>query len=413
MMSNRIVVTGMGVVSSVGIGCEPFFQEVTDGTSGIDHISLYDSSAQAVHIAGEIKEYDESHYFERKALRRLGRFSQFAIIAAREAVQQSKLHAEDMDPNRVGTIIGSGIGDFSLIEEQVQQYYNAGPGKMNPFTVPRVVTNMAAANVALEFGFKGVSLGTSSACASGSHALALAALSLNAGLVDVVIAGGAESCLAATSVESYLALRALSRRNSDPTRASRPFDKDRDGFVLSEGAAVLVLESMQHAQARGVQPLAELAGFGMSCDAYHITACPSDGDGAAKAIQQALDIAGLKIDDVDYINAHGTSTPINDPAETAAIKSVFGERAYTIPVSSIKSTIGHALGAAGALEAVATIRTLLDGVIPPTINLDNPDPACDLDYVPHVARQQPVDVALSNSFGFGGQNCVLAFKKID
>ncbi len=412
-MSEQIIVSGMGVVSSIGIGCETFFSNLTAGTSGIDSITLYDSSPQAVHIAGEVKGYNANDYFERKVLRRLGRFSQFAVIAAREAIEQAGLQSDSIDKNRVGTIIGSGIGDFGMIEEQVTNFYNKGPGRMNPFTVPRVVTNMAAANVALEFGYTGLSLGTSSACATSSHAIALALGFLKAGLVDVVLAGGAESCIVPASVESYHALRALSLRNDEPQRASRPFDQNRDGFVIAEGAAVLVLESFKHAQTRGAKPLAELAGIGMSCDAFHITASPSDGRGAADAIRQALHTAGLDIKDVDYINAHGTSTPINDPAETAAIKSVFGERAYDIPVSSIKSMIGHALGASGALEAVATVRTITDAIITPTINLDTPDPLCDLDYVPNVARRQPVNVALSNSFGFGGQNCVLAFKAVD
>jgi 3-oxoacyl-[acyl-carrier-protein] synthase II len=297
-----------------------------------------------------------------------------------------------------------------MIEEQITGFYDKGPGKVNPFTVPRVVTNMAAANIALEYGLTGPSFGTSSACATSAHAIATAAMMLKAGQVDMVLAGGAEACVSPASVESYHALRALSTRNESPAEASRPFDKDRDGFVIAEASAILVLETAEHAKKRGAAVLAELAGWGMSCDAYHITASPPDGGGAARAMQQALQSAELEPQDVDYINAHGTSTPLNDPAETQAIKSVFREKAYDIPVSSIKSMIGHALGAAAALEAVASICTIRENVIPPTINLEKPDPLCDLDYVPNVARRKEVNTVLSNSFGFGGQNCVLLFR---
>jgi 3-oxoacyl-[acyl-carrier-protein] synthase II len=406
----RTVVTGMGVVSSVGIGCDTFFANLIAGTSGIDRISLYDPSPQAAQIAGEIKNYNPDDFFDRKTQRRLGRFSQFALIATREAIAQATIDFSVEDPTRIATLVGSGIGDFGMIEDQIRAFIERGPGKMNPFTVPRVITNMASGSIAMEYGLTGPSLCTSSACASGSHAIALASLFLRAGMADVAIAGGAESCIVPTSVESYHALRALSLRNDEPQRASRPFDKDRDGFVIAEGGAVLFLETLDHAQARGAEILAEVAGFGMSCDAYHITASPPDGRGASLAMKLALADAQLGLDEIDYINAHGTSTPINDPAETQAIKSLFGEKAYEIPVSSIKSMIGHALGASGALEAVASIRTIRDGIIPPTINLETPDPLCDLDYVPNTARVKQVKTVMSNSFGFGGQNCVLVFR---
>jgi len=401
----------MGVVSSVGIGCSSFFNNLIKGTSGIDRISCYDPSPQAVQIAGEVKDYNPLDYFDRKTLRRLGRFSQFALIAANEAINQAGIDLSAVDVNRFGTLVGSGIGDFGMIEEQIQGFFEKGPGKMNPFTVPRVITNMASGSIAMEYGLTGPSLSTASACSSGSHAIAMAALLIRTGICDAVLAGGAESCVVPTSVESYHALRALSQRNDEPNRASRPFDKDRDGFVLAEGAGIVLLETLEHANKRRATILAELAGIGMSCDAYHITASPPDGRGAVYAMKQALVDAELEVDDIDYINAHGTSTQVNDPAETRAVKILFGERAYDIPISSIKSMIGHALGAAGALEAVACVRILTEGKIPPTINLENPDPLCDLDYVPHKARKKQVKAVMSNSFGFGGQNCVLIFKR--
>lgn len=409
-MKGKVVVTGMGVVSSVGVGCDQFFNNLVTGISGIDRISLYDPSPQAVQIAGEVSNYNPLDFFDKKTQRRYGRFTQFALIAAKEAMQMAEFDCESVDCLRVATLIGSGIGDFGMIEDEVRNYFEKGPGRMNPFTVPRVITNMAAAGIAMEFGFTGPSLATGSACASGSHALAIAYMFLKTGLVDVVFAGGAESPIVPTSVESYYALRALSQRNDEPTKASRPFDKDRDGFVIAEGAGVLLLETEEHAKKRGAKILAELAGVGMSCDAYHITASPPDGRGAAQAMTLAMQDAGLGAADIDYINAHGTSTPLNDPAETQAIKTALGEAALNVPISSIKSMTGHALGAAGALEAVASIYSIQKNIIPPTINLDEPDPACDLDYVPNVARQKELNVVLSNSFGFGGQNCVLAFR---
>jgi len=292
----------------------------------------------------------------------------------------------------------------------MKRFFDNGPGRTNPFTVPRVSTSMAAGNISLVHGLTGPAYGASSACSTGSHSLANAWMLLKLGLADVAFAGGAESAITATFMESYIALRALSTRNDDPQRASRPFDRDRDGFVMAEGAGSLILETLEHAQARGATILAELAGVGMSCDAFHITSAHPDGLGASNAIDSALKSAAMEPGEVDYINAHGTSTQINDPIETNAIRNSFGERASSIPVSSIKSMLGHAIGASGALEAVASVMTLNEGVIPPTINLDAPDEGCDLDYVPHVARRQPVNVVVSNSFGFGGQNCVLVFK---
>ena len=411
MERNKIVVTGIGAVSAVGIGADIFFNNLIKGVSGIDRITQYDASAQASQIAGEVSDFSAEDYFSKKMIRRTGRYIQFGLLSADEAAKQAHLSVEDEDPARMGCLFASGIGDFPMSEEQIILYHRDGPGKMSPFTTPRVSSNMVSANISLELGLKGPSMGIVSACTSGSHAIALAALLLQAGHADAIIAGGAEACISPAAVESYIALRALSTRNHDPQHASRPFDKDRDGFIIGEGAAALALETLEHAQKRGAPILAELAGFGMSSDAYHITAPQPDGEGAANAMLLALENSGLTLDDVDYINAHGTSTPINDPSETKAIKRAFGERAYNIPVSSIKSMIGHSLGASGALEAVACVKAMNEGVIPPTINLDEPDPLCDLDYVPNEARKKDLNVVLSNSFGFGGQNCVLAFQK--
>jgi len=406
----RIVITGLGAVSAFGVGSDTLFSGLSSGKSAIGPITQYDSTAHAVHIAGEVAGYAPGDHFERKELRRLGRFAQFALVAAREAIANAGLEFGSEDPHRVATVVGSGIGDFEMIEDQLRGLFKRGPGRMSPFTVPRVITSMASANVAMEFGLTGPSFGTSSACATGGHAIAMAALLLRAGAVDVALAGGAESCLAPGSVESYHALRALSTREVEPERASCPFDRDRDGFVIAEGAGILVLETAAHAEARGAAVLAEFAGAGMTCDAHHITACHEDGREAVAAMRAALAEGETNPDEIDHVNAHGTSTPLNDPAETRALKTVFGDRAMSVPVSSNKSMIGHALGASGALEAVASVRTITDGVIPPTINLHHPDPECDLDYVPHVAREAEVRRVLSCSYGFGGQNCALLFR---
>jgi len=405
----RIVVTGLGAVSALGTGADALLDGLTAGRSGIGPITRYDASEHPVRIAGEVTDYDPTDHFDRKDLRRLGRFSQFAIVAAREAVDHSGLRFETEDLDRVATIVGSGIGDFETVEKALEVMRKRGPGKMNPFVVPRVITNMAGANVAMEWGLKGPGFGTSSACATGSHAIALAAVLLRSGMADVVLAGATEACLSPGSVLPYYALRALSTRDVPPERASCPFDRERDGFVIAEGAGVLVLETEAHAEGRGATILAELAGIGMTCDAHHITASPPDGSVAARAMERALEDAGRNPTEIDYVNAHGTSTPLNDPAETRAIRLAFGAAADDLAVSSIKSMIGHTLAGAGALEAVTCVRTLTDGVIPPTINLDHPDPECDLDYVANVAREAKVRNVMSNSFGFGGQNGVLVF----
>jgi len=410
-MEQRIVVTGMGAVSPVGLNCQETFNGLAAGKSGIARISLFDPSGIACQVAGEVKGFEPADYMDRKMARRIGRYAQFSIAATREALAQSGLDLAEEDPSRIACIVSSAIADFPMVEDQMNKIFAQGKRSISPFTVPRVSTSMAAGNIALEFGLTGVSYSLSSACATGSHSIANALMILKLGLADVVLAGGAESAICDTFVSSYIAMRALSTRNDEPERASRPFDKDRDGFVIAEGCGVLVLETLDRARRRGAPILAELVGVGMTCDAFHITSAHPDGKGAAQAMTTALESAGLNAEDVDYINAHGTATQLNDGIETKAIKTVFGDRAYQIPVSSTKSMTGHAIGAAGALEAVACIMALNANLIPPTINLDTPDPACDLDYVPHHAREKELNVVMSNSFAFGGQNSVLIFRK--
>lgn len=412
-LEQRIVVTGMGAVSPVGLNCQDTFDSLTAGKSGIARISSFDASGIACQVAGEVKNFEPADYMDRKMARRIGRYAQFSIAATREAMAQSGIDLEQEDPSRIACIVSSAIADFPMVEDQMEKIFTRPKRHISPFTVPRVSTSMAAGNIALEFGLTGVSYSLSSACATGSHSIANALMLLKLGMADVVLAGGAESAICDTFVSSYIAMRALSSRNDEPERASRPFDKDRDGFVIAEGCGVLVLETLERAQRRGAPILAELVGTGMTCDAFHITSAHPDGQGAAQAMTTALNSAGLNNEDVDYINAHGTATQVNDAIETKAIKSVFGERASQLPVSSTKSMTGHAIGAAGALEAVACIMALNANVIPPTINLDTPDPDCDLDYVPHHAREKELNVVMSNSFAFGGQNSVLIFKKFD
>lgn len=408
-----IVVTGMGAVSAVGIGCKTMFDNLVAGVPGVAPITQFDPAPLDVKFAGEVKDFNPGQYLDRKIANRIGRYAQFAIAAVQEAIAAAGLDLAQEDPGRVATMVASAIGDFPFMEEQMFKFFSKGPGRINPFTVPRVSTSMASGNISLALNLTGPSYSVSSACATGSHALATAWMLLRAGLADVALVGGTEAAICATFMESYIALRALSTRNDAPEKASRPFDRDRDGFVMGEGCGVMVLETLEHARRRNAPILAELAGIGMTCDAYHITAAHPDGRGSADAMKLAMVSADLGPDQIGCIYAHGTATPINDPIETTAIKTAFGEQARRIPVNSIKSMIGHCIGAAGALNAVSAVMTLNHGVIPPTINLDNPDPACDLDYVPNVARHQACRAVMANAFGFGGQNCVLIFRKLD
>jgi 3-oxoacyl-[acyl-carrier-protein] synthase II len=409
----QVVVTGMGAVSPVGIGCRAAFDALVAGRSGVGRITHFDPSRQRCRIAAEVKAFDALRHMDRKLARRLGRYVHFAIAATQEALAQATLDRAAVDPSRVACLIGSAVGDFPMLEEQITQFVRCGPGRMNPFAAARVSANMASGTVSMLHGLTGPSFGAASACATGSHSLAMGWLLLRAGLADVVLAGASEAAITPTFLESYIAMGAVSMRNDDPPRASRPFDRNRDGFVVGEGCAVLVLETLDHAVRRGAPILAELRGIGMACDGYHCIASHPEGRGAIQAMRMALETAGLRPEDVDYINAHGTSTAINDEVETRAIKALFGEHAHRVAVSSTKSMMGHCIAAAGALEAVACVMTLREGVIPPTINLDDPDPACDLDYVPHHARRRDVSLAMSNSFAFGGQACVLVFGRYD
>ncbi len=410
---HRIVITGMGVISPVGHDNRETFDHLLAGRSGVGPITQFDPARLPTRIAAEVKDFRASDYMDRKAARRIGRYAHFSIAAVGEAIREAGLNLQQVDPSRIATLVASAIADFPFLESQMLHLFRKGPGGTNPFAVPRISTSMASGNVALHYGLTGPGFGVSSACATGSHALAIAWMMLRAGFADVAIAGGAESAITEAYLDSFCVLRALSTRNDQPEKASRPFDRARDGFVMAEGAAVLVLETLEHARQRAANILAELAGIGMSCDAYHITAAHPDGRGASQAMNQALRSAAMEPGQIDYISAHGTATEVNDPIETQAIKTTFGDRARSIPISSIKSMVGHGIATAGALGAATCVNVINRGMIPPTINLEHPDPRCDLDYVPNQARRQTVRAAMSNSFAFGGQNCVLILKRYE
>ncbi len=410
----RVVVTGIGVVSPVGTGVSKFWENLTAGVSGIDTIKSFDpvEIGLSVHIAAEVKDFDPLKVFDSKEAKKVSLFVQYAIAAAQEALEDSGLLEAKPNPEKVGVIIGTGIGGLSDIEQQNKILMERGPRRVSPFFIPYGISNMAAGLAAIRWGFKGPNYCVVSACATGNHAIGDAFRLIQKGDIDIAVAGGTEAAITPLGVAGFAAMKALSTRNDEPQRASRPFDKDRDGFVMGEGAGILILEEYEHAKARGAKIYAELVGYGATDDAHHITAPCADGEGAIRCMRMALEDGKLSPQEVDYINAHGTSTPLNDKTETLAIKSLFGEHAYRLKVSSNKSMIGHLLGAAAAVEAVATIKTIETGIIPPTMNLDNPDPECDLDYVPNKATAQEVRVALSNAFGFGGTNACLVFRKI-
>jgi len=412
-MSRRVVITGMGAISPLGLDVPTLWQGLAEGRSGIGPITLFDPSENKTKIAAEVKGFDPLNYMDRKEARRTDRFVQMVLAASQEAVAQADLNLEGRDLERVGVVIGSGIGGFATLWEQFNVLVERGPRGTSPFLVPMMITDMAAGKIAIHYGFKGLNFVTTSACASSGNAIGEAWEAIRRGVVDAMVTGGTEAPILSMAVAGFNAARAISTRNDEPERASRPFDAQRDGFVMGEGAVVLILESLEHAQQRGATILAEMVGYAATCDAYHVSAPAPGGEGAIRSMQGALRSAGLQPADVDYINAHGTSTQLNDPAETLAIKAVFGELAYQVPISSTKSMIGHLLGAAGAIEAVACVQTIRTGTIHPTINYEFPDPDCDLDYVPNVARQADVRVALSNSFGFGGHNVTLAFARYE
>jgi 3-oxoacyl-[acyl-carrier-protein] synthase II len=409
-MAERVVVTGLGVCSPVGTGLARFWDSLVEGRSGIGPITAFDPSNLRSRIAGEVTDCDLKALLPRKLFKRTARFTQLALIAAREAIAMAELE-NAADRNDAAVVIGTGIGGVDLLEREHQVFLERGPGKFNPLAVPMVIPNMAAGTVAMETGFRGPNVCLSTACATGAHSIGTGLDLIRLGRADTVLAGSSESTISPYSVDGYSQLRALSTRNDDPTTASRPFSLDRDGFVIAEGAALLVLESWSHAQARGAKILAELVGYGATADGFHFTAPDPEGGGAIRAMTAALKDAGIRPDDVDVVNAHGTSTPLNDATETMVIKRVFGSHAGNLAVHATKSMTGHALGASASIEAVVSVLTLLHQVIHPTINLQTPDPECDLDYVPNVARPAEVSVVMSNSFAFGGQNAVLIFRK--
>jgi 3-oxoacyl-[acyl-carrier-protein] synthase II len=408
----RVLVTGVGVMSPLGKDTETLWSNLVAGVSGAAPITRFDASNLESRFACEVKDFSTEGVLDRKDAKRMDRFVQFAVMAAHEALGWARLDLDALDRDRIGVVIGSGIGGMETFETQHRILLERGPGRVSPYFIPMMISDMAAGQVSIQFGLRGPNFGTVSACASGAHAIGEALRLLRAGDADVMICGGAESTITPMAIAGFCSARALSTRNDDPTHASRPFDRDRDGFVIGEGAGVLVLETEAHARRRDAPVLCELGGYGASADAYHLTAPAEDGNGAARAMRRALQDAGLAPEDVDYINAHGTATPTGDPVEVTAVKSVFGEHAHRLMMSSTKSMTGHLLGAAGGLEAVITALVLARGVVPPTINLDNADPRCDLDFVPHQARTRSVRAAVSNSFGFGGHNATLALKAV-
>ncbi len=409
----RVVVTGLGVVAPNGIGVDTFWKSLMNGVSGIDRIARFDASRHDTKIAAEVKGFDPLLYMEKKEVKKMDRFIHYAMAGAIMAVDDAQLVVKDVERSRIGVLIGTGMGGIPCLEDTHKILLEKGPGRISPFFIPSIITNLASGHIAIRFGLRGPNSCVSTACATGNHAIGDSFELIRRGTADVMFAGGTEAVISPLTIGGFGAMKALSTRNDAPQRASRPFDKGRDGFVMGEGAGVLILEDLDHALRRDVKIYAELTGYGMSADAYHMTAPEPEGAGAIASMGLALEAAGLQPEEVDYINAHGTSTPAGDAAETKAIKKVFGDHAYRLAVSSIKSMTGHLLGAAGGVEAVATALTLYHGMIPPTINYEEPDPECDLDYVPNSARRADVGVAFSNSFGFGGTNATLVFKRYE
>jgi len=404
---NRVVVTGVGIVSPLGLDTATTWAGLIAGKSGIDYITLFDAEPLDTKFGGEVKGFQATDHMNPKDARHTDRFAQLAVAASREAIEQSGIQVNSVNQDDIGVIIGSGIGGLNTLFEQMKVLLERGPDRVSPFLVPMMIADMAAAQVSISLGLKGPNLCTTSACSSGSDAIGAAYEMIKHGEAKAMLAGGSESVMTPIGFAAFNALKALSTRNSEPKLASRPFDTERDGFVISEGAAILVLEELSHAREHGAEILAEILAYGASADAFHITQPIESGEGAARAMKTSLDRANIGSDGIDYINAHGTSTQLNDKMETEAIKTVFGDNAYSIPVSSTKSMIGHTIGGAGAIEAAICILAIRNSIIPPTINLVNPDPDCDLDYVPNVARHTEVNTALSNSFGFGGHNSTL------
>jgi 3-oxoacyl-[acyl-carrier-protein] synthase II len=413
MEAKRVVITGMGVVSPLGHTLQEYWNNLIAGKNGISRITLFDTTGFETTFAGEIKDLDVSQYIDRKEARRMDRFTHFAVIAAQKAVEDSNIRFEDVDCDRFGVIVSSGIGGMQVFEKECRVLFEKGPSRVSPFLIPMLIPDIAPGQISIQYGLKGINYSTVSACASAAHAIGAAYNHIRYGDAVGMLAGGSEAPITPIGVAAFNALRALSTRNDDPEHASRPFDADRDGFVMGEGGGILVLEELEHARRRGAKIHAEILGFGFTADAYHITAPDSDGGGALRALKAAMQMAGLKPEQVDYLNAHGTSTPLNDKTESLAIKKAFGEHAKSLAISSTKSMVGHLLGGSGAVEAIASILCLQNNTVHPTINYQTPDPECDLNYTPNKPVSKPLKVALSNSFGFGGHNVTLAFKKFE
>ncbi len=409
-MKRRVVITGVGLVTPVGVGIDNVWKRLLNGESGIAPLTRFDATQHDTKIAGEVKDFKADEYIPAKELKRMDLFIQYALTATKIAMNDSGLDMAKEDAERAGVVVGTGLGGLPTLEKYHSVYLERGPGRISPFFIPMLIANEAPGHIAITHGMKGPNLSIVTACATGAHSIGDAMRIIQYGDADMMVAGGCEANITPLTVGGFNAMKALSTRNDEPQKASRPFDKDRDGFVVAEGAGIVILEELEHAKARGAKIYAELIGYGYNGDAYHITAPCPDGDGFIRCMNMALRDAGLNPDSVNYINAHGTSTDLNDQTETLAIKKVFGDRAYRLPVSSTKSMTGHLLGAAGAIEAIFAVLAIRDQVCPPTINYETPDPDCDLDYVPNEARDHEIDFALSNSFGFGGTNCVLAMK---
>ncbi|MDJ0623343.1 MAG: beta-ketoacyl-ACP synthase II [Desulfocapsaceae bacterium] len=410
-MNRRVVVTGVGLVTPQGIGVETAWKNICDGVSGIKTITRFDTSDHPVKIAGEIRDFDIENYLDKKTAKHIDLFAQYGLAASIEAVKDSGFTVTEQNSDRVGTIVGCGMGGLPTIEKYHRVLFDRGPRKVTPFFIPMVIPNMPAGHISMHFGTRGPNLVMTTACAAGTHAVGEAYRHIQNGKCDMIISGGTEAVICSMGIAGFSSMKALSTRNDEPTLASRPFDKDRDGFVMSEGAGILILEELESAKSRGAKIYAEVVGYGLSSDAYHVAAPPEDGAGAIRSMRMAIEDAEISPDEIDYVNAHGTSTPLNDRCETTALKTVFGEHAYKFAISSTKSMTGHMLGAAGGIESVFTALSVSDQIAPPTINLLEPSPECDLDYVPNTARNMDIRNAMSNSFGFGGTNGVVIMQR--
>jgi len=409
-MKKRVVITGMGAVTPIGNTVEDFWKNAKEGLCGIDYITYFDTENFKVKVAAEVKDFDPANFVEKKEVKRMDKFCHYALASAKEAMEQSKLDLEKVNAERFGVLVGSGIGGLGTIERECKNLLEKGPNRVSPMLIPMIIANMASGNLAIKYGAKGICTSVVTACASGTNAIGEAFRMIQWGLADVMMSGGTEGSITPLGMAGFTSLTALSNSN-DPKRASIPFDAERSGFVMGEGAGIVILESLEHAEARGAKILAEVVGYGSTSDAYHMTSPAPNGEGGARAMKLAIEEAGIKPEELSYINAHGTSTPYNDKFETAAIKTVLGEHAYKVPVSSTKSMTGHLLGAAGAVEAIICVKAMEDNFLPPTIGYKTPDPECDLDYIPNVGREAEVVYTLSNSLGFGGHNATILLKK--